>query len=1126
MAVIRAVFRLDDQASATMAKIAAKAELLDKQLNRLSSTTQRLDSDSSHFTTSWEKKMDRMRNATNTAASDINTDLKGVSDRLTKMSQHKYKIRVDADTTLAHNKLGRLSASARRTILGRAMGEADSGGLSGKLGDKAESAKTARAKQMYQALSRSIDSLGNTFDRVGVNLGPFSARLSALPALLALIGPPVIGAISAALTTLAGVISAVGAAAVGAAGLLGAFAAGIASIAVPVVYAAKQIKEKNKAVDKYKKALDKAKESLARTKKTTKDGTAASAAYTNAVYRHNKALKDYRDALSKLSGPERSAITNVQALKKDWEALVIKGPSGQRAMSIVNSALIFARTQLPVMAKQMDRFTLVADRMFKKMIRNAPAFRKNLESMMQTWPQRFEELGTATGNVTNALVGVMRAAAPLMEWMSKGILDASRRFNKFANSPAGQKKMQKFFDDMKPIIKEVIGLIGDIASAIFKMGTSKSGKKDTLYFLHEMRDIVQKSPGYIIRMSRAFRKMWPEIKAFGKGALKFFEAMAPLVETIFWFLGKITNLLLKLPTGAIQAITIMAVALRFSPARAAVWWSISKAWKAMAWSAKSIMGTGFLKGLGRGAAGAGAARGAAGAGAAGAGAAAGGAAAAGLAAAIAPVAAIVIGTAVVGVAAYALWKFIMNRNRGKDHRPSEITRALEKKGYKKSDPIYFDKKGRLLSAEESRRIKKSSNFPDREYGPTNSAAKRQTLADQRAIAASGSDALEKSFRNLQTRLNAKFSFDVIHGTLRSITKSMDSVETQKFIRSKSGVKMMQQIDTATSRAMKKGKANISVNGEQWVLEYDKIARTMSAKRIKTDKLLDTGGFFSDINSVTSAVGNLFAKVGMKSPMQPPKEYGAPYKPGYGTNKADGGMNFGQAEPPGPKPKSKPGQGDGFGIATGLMSSLFPKPKGALKTRGILRPIASSAKEKTWQSAMKKAQDFLASSMGNTKGLLPGVASMAALLARRFGLTMGSGFRANAITEFGNPSLHSFGKAVDLSGSASNMQALFNFLQGKSGVQELIYNGRASYNGGPVVPFTGRDKHTDHVHVGFGTGDGYGQPSGKGRGVTVTFTGDVHINDGSSYQEFASKLASEIERATKSMTNTTASEMIQ
>jgi hypothetical protein len=145
-----------------------------------------------------------------------------------------------------------------------------------------------------------------------------------------------------------------------------------------------------------------------------------------------------------------------------------------------------------------------------------------------------------------------------------------------------------------------------------------------------------------------------------------------------------------------------------------------------------------------------------------------------------------------------------------------------------------------------------------------------------------------------------------------------------------------------------------------------------------------------------------------------------------------------------------------------------------------------------------------------------MAALSEQLSSMFGVKLTSGFRKGAVTEFGNASLHGLGRAIDLGGTASQMQAVWNYLLGNKGISELIYNGKASYNGGSPVPFAGSDKHTDHVHVGIGDGRGVVSSTTSNSGPTVSFAGAVfHINTEKDYEEFIEKLADDLERITGS-----------
>ncbi len=200
------------------------------------------------------------------------------------------------------------------------------------------------------------------------------------------------------------------------------------------------------------------------------------------------------------------------------------GKSGARAITIMNESVKFGISQMPWLGKMMDRFTFRAEKMFTSASKNAGRFQKVLTVSTDEWPQRFEEGGKSLGLFAQGLLGVLRAAEPFTEWMSKGLLGGMERFEKWSNGSKGQMAMRLFFNDMKPILKEVGGLVWDFGGAIIDLAQRDKG--DIVYFLKEIRGIVRDIPGFVDKWTDRFRKMWPTIESV-------LEDMSGLLDTIY-----------------------------------------------------------------------------------------------------------------------------------------------------------------------------------------------------------------------------------------------------------------------------------------------------------------------------------------------------------------------------------------------------------------------------------------------------------------------------------------------------------------------------------------------------------------------------------------------------------------
>lgn len=135
--------------------------------------------------------------------------------------------------------------------------------------------------------------------------------------------------------------------------------------------------------------------------------------------------------------------------------------------------------------------------------------------------------------------------------------------------------------------------------------------------------------------------------------------------------------------------------------------------------------------------------------------------------------------------------------------------------------------------------------------------------------------------------------------------------------------------------------------------------------------------------------------------------------------------------------------------------------------GIEGSILSSALSWVWNNLGLLAGD----SQSVAKwGLSPTTASMAAAVLRMFpGARITSGYRSRDTIPGPRVSLHTKGKAVDIAGSWSTMQSIYNYIKatGDPRVKELIFNRRIWSPRTGEHAYRGSNPHTDHVHLGTG-----------------------------------------------------------
>src|SRR5690606_21078428 len=72
------------------------------------------------------------------------------------------------------------------------------------------------------------------------------------------------------------------------------------------------------------------------------------------------------------------------------------------------------------------------------------------------------KFGQGLRHLFRGLGGVGRAARPLSEFLTSGMMSGLEKFDKWANSEEGQAKMTKFFEDQIPNLRAIGELFGVI----------------------------------------------------------------------------------------------------------------------------------------------------------------------------------------------------------------------------------------------------------------------------------------------------------------------------------------------------------------------------------------------------------------------------------------------------------------------------------------------------------------------------------------------------------------------------------------------------------------------------------------------------------------------------------------
>lgn len=1081
-----------------MAKIATKAGVLDTALRGLDDRLGVLDRSQDDLATNWERRSNRMSSAFTDDINKMRRQMTTLSAYLSTFDRKKT-IRVDADTSRALAKVRGLHALASKNATmginsrggmgSRILGGVGVGGLAGGLGAMAEKRSGSILGRGLTTAAHGADALGTSLDRIGVNIGPISTRLSTLPPLVAVLGGPLMGAAAAGVSVLAGSLSALAAGGVGAVSMLGAFTVGIGSIAIPALIAGKRISEANKE-------LVKAKEAVAKAKPGTKS-------YENAVRRLTAAKK----ALSK---SDQELIKNSSALKKAWDKQIMQGKSGQRVVRMMNEAVLFGAKQMPWVASMFDKFTLSGERLFRMANKEAPRFRNLLTRATDEWPARFEDGAIATGHFAEGLLEVVDAAEPFTKWMSEGLVKNMREFNEWAGSKGGKNSIAGWLKDMQPVLQALGRLGGQTGKSIINL--SRRDADDVVYFIDELTTGMRKLPGLIDKWSDRFRDTWPTVRGF-------FGDLEDFIDYTWRGFQDIEGAL----DGPLKKMGDLLGIVKDLASEMPEWMGVLLMSGLATKGGRGLLARGF--GGGKGPKGT----------------------------ATDPLFVVVENGGVPGVVPGARpgpapvpgpwWKAPWARTAGWMAAVYGGYKTVEKINEYGQQGAYSPNGGGVEVARQRSADKIAEAFrPMLEmFGDAVAARiKRQyNVALARAAGVTDPKVLEGiASGSVPVTVKPK------KNPVRDFMKPFDSAAPVQngslgsaFAFAQDDSHWINRMRKAAKAAMDAGRSEVNIGGAKIVLAYNRKIGEIEMRRI------DLSGFFADMwAKFREGVGALGGIV--ESVTGPLNSFWSALTGSGAAPSAPTGASGGTPGDPKPAARKPLASGDSrkgagvMGRATGAIKGALSAGSGILgaganlASRAInwLRDKGTAGNRtadgiQTMQSALTERLSSMFSSGGaaSASGLLPQAQSLMAMLSSMFGVKLTSGFREGAITESGNMSLHGLGRAIDVGGTAAQMQAVWNYLLGKQGIDEMIYAGQIAENGGAPRPYGGSDKHYDHVHIGIGDSKrGSGIPaSGNGKpvaggGVTVSLAGaTIHIHNESDYEAFVERLADDIDRAVNS-----------
>ncbi len=171
--------------------------------------------------------------------------------------------------------------------------------------------------------------------------------------------------------------------------------------------------------------------------------------------------------------------------------------------------------------------------------------------------------------VGGGLIGVGKASMGLAKDMGNSFMKAAEKFNAFANSAEGQKKLKKFFTDIKPVVYEIGYLFRDLLKTIMRLGldpsfqdTVKTIRLELLPALEKFIKAVNQS-GFL----SSFSKLLAGLAKFGEGT-GLFDVLGDALSIIgkgLAFIGEMFSYLpapIKKVIGAVLLFGILGLKLK------------------------------------------------------------------------------------------------------------------------------------------------------------------------------------------------------------------------------------------------------------------------------------------------------------------------------------------------------------------------------------------------------------------------------------------------------------------------------------------------------------------------------------------------------------------------------------
>lgn len=248
------------------------------------------------------------------------------------------------------------------------------------------------------------------------------------------------------------------------------------------------------------------------------------------------ALKMLKDGTLQATAETRKYKKALDQVKFTWES-IIKQNQAQifntlaNGLNTVNVALSRMKPFLAGVSKGMEQ----ASKSVLKWAENSQTASKFFNMMNTTGVKTFNTLLSAAGRFGDGLVNVFTQLGPLFLWTAKGLDSLGKKFQKWANSVAGQNAIKAFIEYTKTNLPKIGQIFGNVFAGIGNL----------------MKAFAQNSAGifdWLVKMTGKFRE-WSEQVGKSEGFKKFVQYVQQNGPIIMELIGNIVRALVAFGTA-------------------------------------------------------------------------------------------------------------------------------------------------------------------------------------------------------------------------------------------------------------------------------------------------------------------------------------------------------------------------------------------------------------------------------------------------------------------------------------------------------------------------------------------------------------------------------------------------